>query len=95
MTTETADIIPLHKVREPVCSHLRNLLQIVLNFTQELPHMSEQSIANHAPGDICAMRDRAQAALDIIEEVKELLADSNTMTQSSRSVAIARIKAWL
>ena len=93
--TDTADVIPLHKVREPVCSHLRNLLQITLNFTQELPHTSEQSIANHAPEDICAMRDRAQAALDIIEEVKELLANSKTMTQGGKTIAIARIKEWL
>ena len=93
--TDTANVIPINKVREPVCSHLRNLLQIALNFTQELPRMSEQSIANHAPGDICAIRDRAQAALDIIEEVKESLKDSNTMTQSGRSIAIARIKEWL
>lgn len=93
--SDTAKVIPLNKLREPVTGHLNNCLQIAQMSIERLPQMSEQAIAATAPEDICAMRDRVQAALDIIEEVKELLKDSNTMTQSGKSVAIARIKDWL
>jgi len=93
--SNTAKVIPINKTREPATGHLRNALQVAQCFMEQVPHMSEQSIASHAPEDVVAMRDRIQAALDIIEEVKESLADSNTMTQSGKSVAIARIKTWL
>ena len=93
--TDTAKVIPINKVREPACSHLRNALQIIQNFNDEIMHMSEQSIAHHAPADICDIRDRIQAALEIIEEVKALLQDSRTMTQPGWSAVIARIKDWL
>ena len=92
---DAAKVIPINKVREPVTGHLNNCLQIALCSMEQLPHRSEQAIAATAPADIVAMRDRVQAALDIIEEVKELLKDSNAMTQSGRSIAIARIKEWL
>ena len=95
MTTDTAEVIPINKVREPACSHLRNGLQIVQNFNDEIMQMSEQSIAHHAPADICDIRDRIQAALEIIEEVKASLKDSRTMTESGKSVAIARIRSLL
>lgn len=91
--TDTADVIPIQKVREPVTGHLNNCLQIAQMFTEQLPQMSEQAIASTAPEDIVAMRDRVRAAVDIIEEVKELLA--NLQTPSDRFRAIRKIRSLL
>ena len=81
------------KIREPVTGHLNNCLQIAQCFNDDLLNMSEQSIAHHAPADICDMRDRVRAAVDIIEEIKELLA--NLQTPSDRFRAIRKIRSLL
>lgn len=91
--SDTANVIPIQKIREPVTGHLNNCLQIAQMSIEQLPHMSEQAIASTAPGDIVAMRDRVRAAMDIIEEVKELLA--NLQTPSDRFRAIRKIRSLL
>ena len=93
--TDTAKVTPINRVREPAGSHLRNALQIALCSMEQLRHRSEQAIASTAPADIVAMRDRVQAAVDIIEEVKALLENWHLMTQSGKGIALARIKEWL
>ena len=91
--SDTAKVIPINKVREPLTGHLNNCLQIVQCSMEQLPHMSEQAIAATAPADIVAMRDRVQAAVDILEEAKELLA--NLQTPSDRFRAIRKIRSLL
>ena len=93
--SDAANVIPINKVREPVTGHLNNSLQIAQMFMEQLPHMSEQSIAATAPEDVVAMRDRVRAAVDIIEEVKGLLENWHLLTQGGKSLAWAKIRAWL
>ena len=93
--SDTAEVIPINKEREPACAHLRNALQIALCSMEQLPHRSEQAIASTAPADIVAMRDRVRAALDIVEEVKELLENWHLLTPSDRFRAIRKIRSLL
>ena len=55
---------------ETASEHLRNALAVIQCCRDLLPHMSEQSIASHIPGDMLAVDHRIRLALDNIEIVK-------------------------
>jgi hypothetical protein len=57
---------------------------------------TNEAAAQAAFEDIAAIRDRIQAALEVIEQVKECCSEPKVkQSYNAKSVAIARILTWL
>ena len=81
------------KIREPATGHLNNALQMANWFIDNFKNMSNEAVGATTLRDMTAVRNRIVAAVDIIEEVKELLA--NLQTPSDRFRAIRKIRSLL